>query len=160
DTPDEKIAADAIGRHGQSAVVVRTASRKFHHLYRYNGERRRIRPWPDRPIDILGDNGFALAAPSELATGSYEIIHGSLDDLDRLTPMREAPRAAGQPKSEPASPLQGMREHDGRNDALYLAIGPIARQIHQASGSLGDLLDVARKFNAQCAEPMENKEVE
>src|SRR5262249_23105510 len=50
DTTDEKVAQDAIRRHGQPAVVVRTASRKFHHLYRYNGERRRIRPWPDRPV--------------------------------------------------------------------------------------------------------------
>src|SRR5215475_16078290 len=37
DTPDEKIAEDAIGRHGQPIIVTRTASGKHHLLYRYNG---------------------------------------------------------------------------------------------------------------------------
>src|SRR5262249_46961900 len=58
---------------GQPAIIIRTASGKFHHLYRYNGERRRIRPWSELPIDLLGDNGFALAAPSKTTKGSYEI---------------------------------------------------------------------------------------
>src|SRR5262249_19699941 len=42
DTTEHKVAEDAIRRHGEPAVIIRTASRKFHHLYRYNGERRRI----------------------------------------------------------------------------------------------------------------------
>jgi hypothetical protein len=58
-----------------------------------------------------------------------------------------------------ASPLRGMREHDGRNNALFNAIGPIARTIHQAHGTFDDLLDAARKLNAQCAEPMGDTEV-
>src|SRR5262245_31924443 len=87
DTPDENVAADAIGRHGQPAIIVRTASGKFHHLYRYNGEGRRIRPWPGLPIDVLGDNGFVLGTPSKTAKGSYEIIHGHFDDLASLKPM-------------------------------------------------------------------------
>jgi hypothetical protein len=61
---------------------------KRHLLYRYNGEGHRIRPWPELPINVLGDNGYTLAAPSKLATGNYEIIHGHLDDLDRLKPMQ------------------------------------------------------------------------
>jgi hypothetical protein len=78
------------------------ASGKSHLLYRYNGEPRRIRPWKDFPIDVLGDNGYAIAAPSELEKGSYEIIHGQFDDLDLLKPMRDGiilgypiPRAIG-----------------------------------------------------------------
>jgi Bifunctional DNA primase/polymerase, N-terminal len=74
DTTNEKIAEDAIRRHGQASIITRTASGKFHHLYRYNGEHRRIRPWSELPIDVLGDNGYALAAPSRLAAGSYEIV--------------------------------------------------------------------------------------
>ena len=92
DTTDEKVAQDAMQRHGQPAIVTRTASGKSHLHYCYSGEKRRIRPWPDLPIDLLGDNGYALATPSKLATGSYEIIHGHLDDLDRLTPMVGAPQ--------------------------------------------------------------------
>jgi Bifunctional DNA primase/polymerase, N-terminal/Helix-turn-helix domain len=155
DTTDEKIAADAIGRHGQAAIVTRTASGKYHLLYRYNGERRRIRPWTELPIDVLGDNGYALATPSRLPTGSYEIIHGHIDDLDRLKPMagNEIATAA------PHTPLRGMREHDGRNGALFTAIGPIAREIHLAGGTYEQLLCIARQHNGQCAQPMEDKEV-
>jgi hypothetical protein len=152
-----KVAEDAIYRHGQPSIVTRTASGKFHHLYRYNGERRRIRPWSGLPIDLLGDNGYALAAPSKLEKGSYEIIHGHLDDLDRLTPMVGNEVAKSQPRA--SSPLQGMREHDGRNNALFNAIGPIARTIHQAHGAFDDLLDAARRLNSQCAEPMGDTEV-
>jgi Bifunctional DNA primase/polymerase, N-terminal len=164
DTTDEKVAEDAIERHGQPIIITRTASGKFHHLYRYNGERRRIRPLPALPIDLLGDNGYTLAAPSKIATGSYEIIHGHLDDLDRLTPMewgemREVARGAPREHVDANAPLRGMREHDGRNQALFMALGPIARTVHQASGTQGQLLDIARKHNAQCTQPMKDTEV-
>jgi hypothetical protein len=157
DTTDEKIAEDAIQQHGQPGVAVRTASGKRHHLYRYNGEGRRIRPWPDLPIDVLGDNGYVLAPPSKLEKGSYEIIHGHIDDLDRLKPMAANEIAAAAPPA--VSPLRGMREHDGRNHALFMAIGPIARTIHQACGTIDELVDAARKLNAQCDQPMEHTEV-
>jgi hypothetical protein len=95
DTTDSKIFEDAIRRHGQPGIITRTASGKLHLLYRYNGERRRIRPFPGLPIDLLGDTGQALAAPSKITKGSYEIIHGHLDDLDHLTPIAgiETPKA-------------------------------------------------------------------
>jgi Bifunctional DNA primase/polymerase, N-terminal len=156
DTTDERVAEDAIRRHGQPVIVTRTASGKRHLLYRYNGERRRIRPWPELPIDLLGDNGYALAAPSKITAGSYEIIHGRLDDLDRLKPMAVTGDA---PDQSPAARLRGMREHDGRNNALFQAIGPPARDINLAGGSREQLLRIALQLNAQCAEPMENKEV-
>ena len=105
DTTDESVAEDAIDRHGQPIIITRTASGKFHHLYRYNGERRRIRPWPALPIDLLGDNGYALAAPSKIATGSYEIIHGHLDDLDRLTPMEGGAKCVRSPEGHRGSRL-------------------------------------------------------
>src|SRR5262249_56399258 len=91
DTTDEKVAADAIQKHGQPAVIIRTASGKFHHLHQYNGERRRIRPWPDLPIDVLGDNGYAIGFPARITTGSYEIIHGHPHHPRRLAPAEGAP---------------------------------------------------------------------
>jgi Bifunctional DNA primase/polymerase, N-terminal len=164
DSTDERVTEDAIRRHGQPTIVVRTASGKFHLLYRYNGERRRIRPWgKELPIDLLGEGkkqgGYAIGAPSKVATGQYEIVHGCLDDLDRLVPM------VGIGPSDPAiacpssSPLRGMREHDGRNHALFMAMAPIARKVHQASGSRDQLLAIASEHNVQCAEPMEDSEV-
>src|SRR5215470_15417751 len=149
DTMDEKVAQDAIRRHGQPAIITRTASGKFHHLYRYNGERRRIRPWPELPIDVLGDNGYALAAPSKLATGSYEIIHGHLDDLDRLTPMREASQVR-----RPGPSLHGMRAGDGRNRALW------ERCMRTGGGrSLDGMMEIARNANQQFKEPLMDAEV-
>jgi Bifunctional DNA primase/polymerase, N-terminal len=152
DTADETIAADAINRHGQPAIIVRTASGKFHHLYRYNGERRRIRPWAERPIDLLGDNGYALAAPSKTAKDSYEIIHGHFDDLDRLTPMAAPPAEA---ISQPL-PFKwtGMRAGDGRNRALW------ERCMRTGSGrNLEGMMEIARNANQEFKEPMMDAEV-
>jgi Tripartite tricarboxylate transporter family receptor/Bifunctional DNA primase/polymerase, N-terminal len=67
DTREEKIAEDAIRRHGQPAIITRTASGKFHFLYRYNGERRRIRPFGSLPIDLLGDKAGLVGGQVQLA---------------------------------------------------------------------------------------------
>jgi hypothetical protein len=75
--PDEKVLAYAMNRHGQAPVVVRTGSGKFHALYRFNNERRAIRPWDDKPIDLLGA-GLAIAPPSRVAKGQYQVIQGRL----------------------------------------------------------------------------------
>ena len=152
DTTDEKVAEDAIGRHGQPGVVTRTASGKLHLLYGYNGERRRIRPWPELPIDILGDNGYALGAPSKLATGVYEIIHGHLDDLDRLKPM------AGIDMPQLAAPLPakwtGMCQGDGRNRALW------ERCMRAGGGySLDRMMEIAQNANQSFKEPLMDAEV-
>ena len=152
DTTDEKVAEDAIRRHGQPAIVTRTASGKCHLLYRYNGERRRIRPWPELPIDLLGDNGYALAAPSKIATGSYEIIHGHLDDLDRLKPMAGAPSEAIKLPLPPK--WSGMRQGDGRNRALW------ERCMRTGAGrSFDGMLEIARNVNKSFKEPLMDAEV-
>jgi Bifunctional DNA primase/polymerase, N-terminal len=153
DTTDEKIAHDAIRQHGQPAIVTRTASGKLHLLYRYNGEGRRIRPWRELPIDVLGDNGYALAAPSKLATGTYEIIHGDLDDLDRLKPM----------ESGLAGPTRrgGMLAPKGeRNRALFDHCQHAARYCD----SLEALIDCAATYRDNClakdpADPITDAEV-
>jgi len=161
DTTNEKVLADALRTYGDTPIISRTASGGFHAWYRHNGERRRIRRPGDVPIDVLG-GGYAVAPPSQVAKGKYEFIQGGLDDLDRLKPMAVAANTPNQEnRSIPlkASRLLGMREHDGRNTALFLTIGPIARKVHQACGSRDELLDIARKHNAQCAQPMEDREV-
>src|SRR6516164_2029940 len=62
DTTDERVLADALNRHGQTPLVVRTGSGKFHALYRHNHERRSVRAWDGLPIDLLGE-GLAIAPP-------------------------------------------------------------------------------------------------
>jgi Bifunctional DNA primase/polymerase, N-terminal len=152
DTTERKIAEDAIRQHGQPAIIIRTASGKFHHLYRYNGEHRRIRPCPELPIDLLGDNGYALAAPSKLSKGSYEIIHGHFDDLQRLNPMVGAPAEA---ISLPLPPKwSGMRQGDGRNRALW------ERCMRTGGGcSLDRMTEIGRSANQMFKEPLMDVEV-
>jgi hypothetical protein len=162
DTTDERVLADALDRHGRTPVVVHTASSKWHAYYRHNGERRRIRPWPDLAIDLLGANGFVIAPPSQTESGCYQFTEGSLDDLDRLPIMcavenDNRPPAMAQPDS--ASPLRGMRDHDGRNRALFLAIGPPAREIFAAGKSRDALFEIAVSHNREAREPMAVEEL-
>lgn len=131
DLTDERVRDDAISRHGEPRLIVRTASRKHHLYYRHNGERRRIRPWSGRPIDILGDGGFAMAAPSLHGAGRYEIIHGRLDDLANLKP-------AAHIKQFDQKITEG-----NRNNFLWEHCMRQAR----SCDSFDDLLDVARTEN-------------
>lgn len=87
DAPDERLLADALDQHGHTPFIVRSGSGNFQAWYRHNGEKRRVRPDPEKPIDILGD-GFVVAPPSVGSNGRYEIIQGTLEDLDRLPTMR------------------------------------------------------------------------
>jgi hypothetical protein len=83
DTPDERILAEALDRHGRTPIIVRSGSGNFQAWFAHAGEGRKIRPEPGRPIDILG-GGFVVAPPSRGSRGQYEFIAGGLDDLDRL----------------------------------------------------------------------------
>jgi hypothetical protein len=170
DSRDERILADALIRHGYTPIVIRTASGKFKLWYQHNGERRRIRPWPDLPIDVLG-GGYTVGPPSfspYLDYQQYEFIQGGLDDLDRLPVMQNlepelyatySERGRPTSSSKATSPLRGMREGDGRNEALRNAIAPLAREIHAVGGTRDALLDVALSLNADCLEPMSAPEV-
>ena len=105
-----------------------------------------------------------MAPPSKVPDkGTYRFIEGSLDDLDRLPVMRNLPVRcyADSRQIEPDSfhsPLRGMREHDGRNNALFKAVGPAAREIHRRGGTREQLFALAMKHNAEC-QPMEVSEV-
>jgi hypothetical protein len=84
DTTDERILADALDKHGQTPVIVRSGSGHHQAWFRHNGEGRHIRAFgPDTPIDILG-GGFVVAPPSRGIKADYRFIQGGLDDLDRL----------------------------------------------------------------------------
>ena len=144
DTTDETVLEDAIACHGEPPIVIRTATGKFHLPYRFNGEGRHIRPWPGLPIDVLGsDRGMVVAPPSKRGAGTYEIIKGSLDDLDRLKPMDVRP---GQ--------LQFVKQ-GARNNTLWRHC---MSQAHWCD-DFDALLDVARTFNESCQPPLKDEEV-
>ena len=142
DAPDEGVLVRALGRHGATPLIVRTASGKFHAYYRHNREHRLIRPWPDRPIDLLG-GGFVVAPPSATENGAYQFVQGSLDDLDRLPVLRnlDLPKAGAK---------QGAR-----NKSLFEHCMRHANHVDDFDA----LLDVARTFNDNCEPPMEDAEV-
>jgi hypothetical protein len=143
DTKDERILANALDRHGQTPLVVRSGSGKFHAYYRHAGERRSIRPWKGLPIDVIG-GGVIVAPPSKSVQGQYEIIQGSLDDIERLPVMRDLafPRPEGARDGERSKKLF---EH-------------LMRAAHHVD-SFDDLLDVGRTFGDNCEPPMEDARV-
>ena len=113
--------------------------------------------WKGLPIDLLGA-GLTIAPPSVVAKGQYEIIQGSLDDLDRLPIMRgledrlyRRDHAGPRPRGD----WSAMREHDGRNGQLWRQL---MREVHHCD-TYEQLLDRARTLNEGFGEPMEATEV-
>lgn len=155
DSADERVLADALNRHGQTPIVVRSGGhRHFQAYYRWRGERHAIRPHKGQPVDILSTGGFVVAPPSQGKAGQYEIIQGKLDDLDLLPAIGgtapSMPRTAAPPASWCA-----MGENSGRNAALFRRIG---REAH-ACDDFDQLLDRAQWLNEQFAVPMEASRV-
>ncbi len=144
DTKDEQVLQEAQARWGESPLVVQTGG-GYHAYYRYNSERRYIRPFgPDLPIDILG-NGYALGAPSIAAKGPYKIIHGTLEDLQTLPPLHVMLEDLRQPIP------QGKR-----NQSLFRT------SLEQAAHAddYETLMDVMRTRNMDCTLPLPESELE
>ena len=142
-----------LARHGPTPIIVRSGSGNFQGWYRYNGEKRSIRPDRGMPIDILG-GGYVVAPPSKGVRGPYQIIKGSLDDLDRLPVMQGVdigltvwPTAA-MPPSEPIGEGQ-------RNRTLF---DHLMRAAHSCD-NIDALFEVARTRNHEFKPPMEDDEV-
>jgi hypothetical protein len=165
DSTDERLLADGIAKHGRTPLVVRTASRKFHAYYQHNGERRHIRPWRGVPIDLLG-GGLVVAPPSLTPAGRYEIIQGSLDDLDRLPVIYDledelyadwhqptAPDA--KPIAEPEPSAKRIVPEGQRNNGLYRHL---MREAHRCE-NLNALITRGRDFNACCSPPLPDEEI-
>jgi Bifunctional DNA primase/polymerase, N-terminal len=150
DTKDEKVLADALATYGETPVISRTPSGGHHAWYRHSGERRRIRPLRDLPIDILG-GGYAVAPPSQVARGTYEFIQGGLDDLNRLPTLRSTAVApAVITTADTPVAWREMRTGDGRNNELFrycLAAAPDCRTLEQ-------LIDQAKAANQHFKEPI------
>jgi hypothetical protein len=125
DCKDERVLADALDHHGTTRIIARSGSGNFQAWYKHNGERRQIRPWAGRPIDVLG-GGFVVAPPSRVVKGQYQFIQGGLDDLDRLPVMQGMPSIAVVEPVEPGTTeLVGKKDGDGRNAVLFRLVDRI-----------------------------------
>jgi hypothetical protein len=140
DTHDEIVLADSQLRHDKSPFIVITGG-GYHAWYRHGGERRKIRPDPNQPIDILG-GGLVIAPPSHVAKGEYQIIQGTLDDLGRLPPIYAA--------------LDGLMSDNapipkGKRDNSLFRLG-----LEQAKhvDDFATLLDAMRTRNMDCQPPL------
>jgi Bifunctional DNA primase/polymerase, N-terminal/Primase C terminal 1 (PriCT-1) len=147
DDADERVLANTLECHGRTPLVVRTARRRFQAWYRWNGERRQIRPDPARPIDILGA-GVVVAPDSSAPHGQYQIIEGRLDDVDRLPTLA---KVSADSNGEPGAMMAGS----GRNNRLFRQLG---REAHYCD-DFDSLLDCARTLNEQFGAPLEEAEV-
>jgi len=135
DSQDEVILADALSDHGDTPFIVRTGG-GYHAYYSYSGERRHIRPYHNKPIDILG-GGFVVAPPSISEKGTYQIIAGTLDDLTNLPPIHVV--------------LDGLRAgacipEGTRNNSIF----QFALEQARHCDSFDALLDVIRTRNMEC----------
>jgi hypothetical protein len=142
DSNDERLLADAMSRHGQTPFVVRTGGGNFQAWYRHNGEPRKVRAFPGLPIDVLG-GGFVVAPPSMGSKARYEIVSGSLDDLERLPMLKGLEGLRARPE-----PAPGHHRDEARNNSLWrhcMAAAP-------GCDDLDQLIDVARTFN-ECFKP-------
>jgi hypothetical protein len=148
DTKDERVLSDALARHGDSPIVIRTASGKFHVWYAHNRELRMIRPWDGLEIDLLGE-GLVVAPPSVLGSGHYEIIKGSLDDLEMLPKMRGLNGISEGIGSISKTPGNGGIKEGQRNLKLFRHCMYHARYCDL----LDDLIDVARTYNEEILQP-------
>jgi len=145
----ERLLADVQRQFGAPKLVVRTGSGSFHGYYRHNGEDRKIRPDPLRPIDLIGAGSIVLP-PSRGFRGNYEIIHGRVEDLAALEPIRMSSAALA------ASDIDLRAARKGGRDKKFWP--HIARQAHNVK-SLDELIAVARELNEMMAEPWPDNEV-
>ena len=149
DTPDERVLADALDRHGQTPLVIRTGSGNWQAYYRNRGEGRRIRPWSGKPIDVLGD-GFTIAPPSKGALGWYAFVQGTLDDLDRLPSIKGLAVPGEAPAATPNKPERIAIAKGQRNRELLRFCMTEAR----SCASLDELVDRAAAFAETALSPV------
>lgn len=155
----------ALDTFGDSPVIVRTASGKHHAYYRHHGERRRIRPIADHPIDVLGEGGICVAPPSVRAGGGrYEFVRGGLADLENLPKINARALEKIEPDQPPhpnrrirPSAQNAMAPIGQRNDSLFrLACAP-----GPGAETQTDLLKQTHRANAElCSPPLPDAEVQ
>jgi hypothetical protein len=163
DTTDEGVLKEALHSHGDTPIIIKTASDKAHAWYQYNGEGRCIRPWEGLPIDVLGDrqgqsNGYVVAPPSRRGNGTeYRFVRGDLAEVANLPTMRNVDELIK--RAEPLvlpddteGPTQGVQikiKEGNRDNSLWRACMAQAKQVQ----TFDELLAFARSYNEEYMQP-------
>jgi len=143
----------AIDQYGPTPLIARTPSGGHHLYFRWKGDKRKIRPEPGLPVDVLG-GGIIILPPTISAKGQYRFIEGTLDDLDRLPVLKGSTQGIKQ-EARIASAAITPSLTKGRNDTLFRYC---LRAAHHCD-DFDALLDVARTCNGEFCSPLEDKEV-
>ena len=141
DFADARLLDECLDRFGPTPLQIRSPSGGHHLYYRHNGETRRIKPLPD--VDILGA-GNVVAAGSIVPRGRYEIVRGSLEDLERL------PRLAD--TVAPPAPACERVPAGKRNKELFSYCKSIVRHCD----TLDQLLDAVRTWGGRMEQPADD----
>ena len=149
DDTDSAIVKEGERLFGRSPLLWRTGGGKFAMPFRHNGETRRIRPIPSLSIDLLG-GGFCVAPPSVGARRPYEIIRGTLADLERL-PIARIPEEVAWATDRSERIAKGRR-----NSELFKE----CRSIVDYCDDLDQLIDAARTWaDDRLASPLSKAEL-
>jgi hypothetical protein len=161
DSLDEKLLHEVLQRHGDTPILVQTASGKFKAWYRHNGERRSVRKlfrelWGrDVPIDLLG-TGVSVAPPTINSKGAYTFIRGGLEDVQRLPVMRglehyQRPKEIILP-DDVETPIEQPKQkitEGNRDNSLLRACMVQSKQVQ----TFDELLAFARSYNEETMQP-------
>lgn len=141
--------AAAIERFGETPITIRTAAGKWKAWFRHNGEGRRIRPFADMPIDVLGA-GFTIAPPSwrEDLGAAYAFRTGGLDALDRL------------PRINPAALDTGFRAEGVRQGERNASLWRWAMTQARHCDDVAALIDAAATWASAMPDPLSAAEIE
>jgi hypothetical protein len=161
DSTDAKLLEEVLHRHGETPILIQTASGKFKAWYRHNGEGRSVRKlaqelWGrDVPIDVLG-SGISVAPPTLNSKGTYEFIRGGLEDVQHLPVMRglhhyQKPQRIILPDDVEA-PIEQPRHkitEGNRDNSLWRACMAQSKQVQ----TFDELLAFARSYNEETMQP-------
>jgi hypothetical protein len=117
----QRVADDFMRKHGETPLISTTPSGGLHLWYAHNGEKRDTTKTNWSNIDLLGTGGFSMAPPSFNPDGGYyNIIRGSLDDLQRLPRLHALPRSSYLAANDdlPFVP-DGVYDDDANQDGGY-----------------------------------------
>ena len=169
DTGDERELHWVQDTFGESPVIVRTGSGKYHVWYRHNGERRRIRPFTGHAIDLLGTNGLCVAPPSiRPGAEAYDFVSGGLNDLGRLPIIRAdallalvGPISANLRRTEPSAIGRDLGQQAIAEGVRNRALFGIGRRLAHGCASEAELKALLHTENCQwCIPPLELSEVD
>lgn len=149
-----QVRADALLKKFPHTRTVRTPSGGYHLIYQYaEGFTVSANAYPAFPnVDIRGDTGYIMAAPSITDKGQYTILH---DIAPTLFPVHLFPHTKTKRKlSDTVAVTKG-----GRNDSIASAIGRLLRAEQKESEWYTEVWGAIEHMNKTYSPPLSQDEL-